>query len=216
MHAVASGKKAIFAGAHFSAIITLHTWVAKASHVWGRRFKVRVQVSNQPQKSSDRIEARRQFLKLGAAGLPMVITARAGAQQAVISQLRCAITLQSRMRILVDQNGAAWAGSRNVNLNRNNSITRFKNQADFVYPNDTVPSGYRPTGNDDYSLYLYSRGLEINPDQHLDGNYNWNYQSNEEGLYVALSVYYAENQGNNGAWPGISCIVSILTYINMQ
>lgn len=145
----------------------------------------------------------------------MVITARASAQQAVISQLRCAITLQSRMRILVDQDGAAWVGSRNVNLSRTNSINRFKNQANFIYPTGTVPADYRPTGNDDYSFYRYARGFEINPEQHLDGNYNWNYQSNEEGLYVALSVYYAENQGN-GTWPGVSCIVSILNFVNMQ
>jgi len=166
-------------------------------------------------QSPDAIEQRRRFLKLGAAGLPMVLTVRAGAAEALVSQLRCAITLAEPMQILVDKDGAAWAGPGNVRINKPASVQNFKDNASYVYPAGVVPQSYWPDGNKDYRTFKYKSGYEVNPDRHLDGGLNWRYRDNKEGLYVALSVYQAENQAN-GAWPGVSCLVSILNYVNTQ
>jgi hypothetical protein len=166
--------------------------------------------------SEKTISERRTFLKMGAAGLPMVLTLRASAAGAVISQLKCAATLQTRQRILVADDGSCWVGSSNVNISRNNSIVKFKKNAEFVFPAGSAPSNYWPTGDDDYALYKYGAGYEVNPDRHLNSSLQWDYRNNKEGLYVALSVQYAEAYGNSGGWPGVSCLVSILAFIDTQ
>ena len=236
----------------------------------------RPQKTETEQKSQQRLSDRRHLLKMGAAGLPMVLTLKASAQQVLVSQLQCAFVLPARVRILVNCDGAAWVGSRSVQYRngqgwRVSHLVRFKDEADYVFPAGTVPNGYRPTacpeevcnpdddddgwnnggdGNiseldallnapmptnaadfanysgrsdddDDscdpawqdngYSLYTLSKNTEIKPSDFLNGS-SWN-PSGTTGLYLALSLTYANSYGNSGSWPGISCVASILTYL---
>ena len=67
---------------------------------------------------------RREILRLGAAGMPMVLTLKASAQQAVISQLQCAFRVPERVRVMVNAEGTAWASTtHNVRFsNRRNAF----------------------------------------------------------------------------------------------
>lgn len=242
-----------------------------------------------PELDSDqqKLADRRQLLRMGAAGLPMVLTLKASAQQVLISQLQCAFVLPRRVRILVNCNGAAWVGSRRLRYRNGKGwnvadIKAFKENADYVFPSGTVPSSYRPTecpevvcdadddnGGDDndigsgngssalseldallnspmpsnaaeiasfdagnrrsddddddddcdpewqdngYARYTISRNTEIKPSDYLGNNGGWN-PSGSKGLYIILSLSYANSYGNAGSWPGISCVVSILNYL---
>lgn len=231
-------------------------------------------------ENQQRLSDRRHLLKMGAAGLPMVLTLKASAQQVVISQLQCVFALPRRVRILVNCDGAAWVGSRRVRYRngqgwRVSDLVRFKDEADFVFPSGTVPNSYRPSacpevvcnpsdddddnGNginsagvseldallnapmptnaaefanfngrskkddddDDscdpewqdngYTLYTLNRNTEIKPSDYLNGT-SWN-PTGTKGLYLTLSLTYANSYGNAGSWPGISCVASILTYL---
>lgn len=222
---------------------------------------------------------RRQLLRMGAAGLPMVLTLKASAQQVLVSQLQCAFVLPSRVRILVNCDGAAWVGSGRIRYRNGRGwnvadLNAFKSNADYVFPAGTVPSSYRPTacpevvcdadddddngnsygndtlseldallnspmpsnaaeiagfsvnsgGSDDdddcdpewqdngYARYNISRNTEIKPSDYLGSNGGWN-PSGSKGLYILLSLSYANSYGNSGSWPGISCVVSILNYL---
>jgi hypothetical protein len=66
-----------------------------------------------------------------------------------------------------------------------------------------------------YAVYDYSQGSEITPGNFTNGGSGWSIggTSNAE-LYIALSLQYEESHGVNGSWPGISCIVSIINYLN--
>lgn len=244
-------------------------------------------MTERPENSEDasenlkRLSDRRQLLKLGAAGLPMVLTLKASAQQVVISQLQCAFVLPKRVRILVDCDGRAWVGSRRVRYTNGkgwlvSDLDKFKDRANYVFPANTVPSDYRPSecpaevcdpdddddddnsynssnqiseldallnapmpsnaseiagftqnssrSDDDdddcdpkyqdngYELYTIDKKSEITPADYLNGS-NWDPSSDAKGLYIALSLTYANSYGNQGSWPGISCIVSILNYL---
>lgn len=227
---------------------------------------------------------RRQLLKLGAAGMPMVLTLRASASGALISQLQCVFKFDKKHRILVDHTGAAWVGTRNVNYNASKgfkiaSINKFKDKAHYVFPAGSAPASYRPSacppeddgcgdngghsweeaafnhsGSDEhgyfaadnlgrttgggghghsqdcdnhghsnsssnsqwidcgYSYYKYNQNSTIKPGDYVNSNGNWSI-SGDEGLYLSLSFIYADEYGNTGSWPGISCIVSILNYL---
>lgn len=96
------------------------------------------------QKNDTFLERRRQLLRMGAAGMPMALTLRAGATEAIVSQLRCVITIPGSLKILVDQDGAAWVGDRSVNTSKTKSINKFKNKADYEFSTGTVPVSYRP------------------------------------------------------------------------
>jgi len=244
------------------------------------------------------LEKRRQLLKLGAAGMPMVLTLRASASEAVISQLRCVVALPSNLKILVDDTGAAWVGNGSIGTGPGGGydsadITSFKANADYTFPDGSAPSEYRPDacvvedcedgdgrgdillshltdkqgnysltsglddyiagsdyddddchnqeddeggkkgkgkGNDEdeddydddddahnqtdcgYTLYEYSNTV-ITPGNFVDESGNWTI-SGDEGLFIALSLAYADEYGNQGNWPGVSCLVSILNYVN--
>jgi len=243
------------------------------------------------QKSNDPnsfLEKRRQILKLGAAGMPMVLTLRASAQQAVISQLRCAITVPDSFKILVDDTGAVWVGSDKIDEDKNGNlkpkqIKKFKENANFVFPEGSAPVVYRPdeceyeTCDDDddddddddfdllshlssddgtyslndylaggggkkddshdhnqcdddghsmdehghsiptnsgcgYACYEYSKNYAVTPGEFVTEGGSWNL-TGDDGLYLSLAILYAEENGNDGVWPGVSCIVSVLNYI---
>ena len=244
-------------------------------------------MKNDKPNNSKFLEQRRQLLKLGAAGMPMVLTLRASAQQAVISQLRCAITVPDSFKILVDDAGAAWVGSGNIKKTKSGGykskdVIRFQDDANFVFPEGSVPASYRPDeceyetcdpdddGDDDdddllahlsdekgtyslndylagggkkdkgghshsqcdddghtmdehdhsivtngpcgYACYEYSRNYAITPGEYVSEGGNWNL-SGDDGLYLSLAIQYAEENGNDGVWPGVSCIVSVLNYL---
>jgi len=231
------------------------------------------------------LEQRRQLLKLGAAGMPMVLTLRASAQQAVISQLRCAITVPNSFKILVDDAGAAWVGSGSIAQTssgnyKDKDIIAFQESANFIFPEGSVAASYRPdeceyetcdpdddddddddllahlsddtgtyslndylagSGDEDdahshtqcdddghtldehdhsivtngvcgYACYEYSRNYEVSPGDYVTEGGSWNL-AGDDGLYLSLAIQYAEENGNDGVWPGVSCIVSVLNYL---
>jgi hypothetical protein len=232
------------------------------------------------------LQRRRQLLKMGAAGMPMVLTLRASAAEAVISQLRCTITISNSFKILVDDAGAAWVGKGKLKSKRNGqlrpkSVRRFKKRAQFVFPHDSAPSGYRPdeceyktcdnTESDDseghdellshlvdvdgtyalndflagdeeddepsedecdddghaldakgngivenapcgYAVYEYRSNHVITPGAFVGENGNL-HLSGDDGLFLELSLIYADENGTEGNWPGVSCLVSVLNYI---
>lgn len=231
---------------------------------------------------------RRQLLRLGATGLPMVLTLKASAQQAVVSQLQCIIVTPRRYRILVDCDGRAWVGRRNVQYRNGRGwnvaqIARAKEEALWIFEAGAVPSGYRPTdcpevvcnpsddddddnsaenssnglseldallnaslpvnfaensstasgwnrGDDDddddddcdpdyqdngYALYTVSSGSQISAGEYLTGSVS--NPDASHALFIELSqVYHSSGATGGTAWPGISCIASILTYLGQQ
>lgn len=237
---------------------------------------------------SRRISERRHLLMLGAAGLPMMLTLKASAREVLISQLTCTVKLPLRVRILVDCDGAAWVGTRNIDYVNGKGfevadIEKFKDKASYVFPAGTVPNNWRPDvcpieecGNDDddddddddydydyasasteldelmrasmsdqadgimlaaarkgdddddddddcdedyvdsgYAFYTINKNTTITPADHLSGN-SWNTQNNNNGLFMELSLAYEASYGNSAGWPGISCIFSIVTYLDQQ
>ncbi len=230
------------------------------------------------------LEQRRDLLKLGAAGMPMVLTLRASAQEAVISQLRCTITIPSKFKILVDDTGAAWVGSGKLRTDKktgnlkDKDVKNFKHDASYIFPHDSVSASYRPdaceyetcdesggsgdhddllshltdengtyamndylagSGEDDghdhscdddghaqdshghsiitnapcgYAVYEYSRSQIISPGDYVTQGGDWNL-SGDDGLYLELSLKYIDENGVNGHWPGVSCVISILNYM---
>lgn len=237
---------------------------------------------------------RRQLLRMGAAGLPMVLTLRASAQEAIISQLRCLFVVPRGTKILVADDGSAWMGTRRLRHQngkpRISDIENFKANADFVFPAGSAPAVYRPEAcapdpcegswlsnldnadvdsmfahlTDSESDYLAAEGFSgagskgkghsnhIHCDQHgqlVNGhhhnvggggnttfaecgykrygfsnnsirpgdfvqNNNWQFNGHKKGLYISLAIRYADVHGQQGNWPGISCIVSVLNYLN--
>ncbi|MFC3051187.1 hypothetical protein [Kordiimonas pumila] len=259
---------------------------------------------------------RRQLLRMGAAGMPMVLTLRASASEAIISQLRCMFTIPSNLKILVDSEGQAWVGDASIQQGANgmfvSDVQSFKDGADYVFPAGSVPESYRPdacssnsnqcgdddgwgwgdddddggsnghghghgsnsltyeyaasgsdehgyyaadnmgrtyggshgngngnghgngnsgdddddsghgSGDDDcgesewvdcgYTLYTYGSNHSISVADYVNDQGNWTL-SGDDGLFLTLSMIYADSYGGAGSWPGISCIVSVLTYL---
>jgi len=243
---------------------------------------------------------RRQLLRMGAAGMPMVLTLRASAAEALISQLQCVFVIPKKTKILVDDEGRAWVGTKKLGADGNNPKTKdigsFKDKADYVFPAGSVPEDYRPDAcapnpcaddwlakmepaeidsmfahlTDNEGDYLAAEGFSgrsdddddddddddgshcvtnshghsvetdsnghiveddssgyascgykvyevsnktVKPGDFVSGSGSWNL-SGDTGLYIALSLQYADSHGDAGGWPGISCIVSILNYLN--
>ncbi len=187
-------------------------------------------MSNTEKNSNNFMEQRRQLLRLGAAGMPMVLTLRAGASGPLISQLQCVVTIPGSLRILVDGSGSAWVGNGNLKQKKgkykSKDINNFKSNADYTFPNNSAPSQFRPsgcsTGDDDdddnscYELYSLDAYQLITPGDYVDINGNWNLNSDSASLYIALSARHADLSPSDGSWPGISCIVSILNYLGQN
>jgi len=252
-------------------------------------------VQNRINQTSDFLARRRQLLKMGAAGMPMILTLKASANQAVHSALDCAFQITSAMNILVNHEGKVWVGSDSIEVKSDGrmktaDITYFKENADFVFPSDTAPQDYIPAecppsdtcgdddgggwddddwyygssgkdlleqlkeggsvvsftgshwgggdddddcGDDDdywddddggsssssgtytdcgYNYYQISANTIITPLDYMSQNGDWQI-SGTEGLYLVLGAKYLDYYGNDGGFPGISCLHSILTYL---
>ncbi len=172
---------------------------------------------------------RRELLRLGAAGLPMVMTLNGSAASAAVSQLQCFFRLPQRIRIMVSADGNAYASttlnvrfSRRRNAFRKDDLDAFLADSGTIQFTGGVDSLYRPnacstppTGNwvdCGWSKYNISNNAKITPANYLDANNNWSFDGSTKGLYVDLSLQIASQSSNNG-WPGISCIISIVNYL---
>lgn len=93
------------------------------------------------------IASRRELLRLGAVGLPMLVTLRASASEALISQLRCTLTVPARYIILVHRDGRAWVAENSSGsepkLSRG-TIKQIKRDALFTFEAGTVGAPYTP------------------------------------------------------------------------
>ncbi|NVJ98125.1 MAG: hypothetical protein HWE25_08235 [Alphaproteobacteria bacterium] len=260
------------------------------------------------EKDKGFLERRRHLLRLGAAGVPMVLTLKASATEPVHSALDCAFVIPSATNILVDVDGKAWIGDgdiqeKNSGELKTSDVTSFKQNAEFVFPSGSAPDQFRPdecsTGDDDdywgndcgwgndydeptgdnddqgscqadpdrntpwfeeegedgepgnrgnsysgsgndyqhggkgkgkgkgddddggsawtdcYKFYQISSNTTISPADYLSGNGSWNL-SGANGLYLALAGKYLDTYGNDGGFPGISCLLSILNYLEYQ
>jgi len=176
----------------------------------------------------DKRADRRSLLKLGAAGLPMMMTLSSSAHGAVASQLKCFFRLPARVRIMVDENGNAWASTtHNVRFNKRRQAWRKDDLEDFLLPGNSeqftggVPSMYVPpicntptSGNWVYcgwNKYSISNNAKITPKNYVNNNDEFEFDGSNKALYVALTIQYA-SQSSTG-WPGVSCLVSILNYL---
>lgn len=193
------------------------------------RLPEHLEPSNDKQNAVEKqFAARRDLLKLGVAGLPMVLTLNSSAAHAAASQLTCFFNLPERVRIMVNSDGHAWASTtHNVRFSNKRQAFRKDDLDEFLLPGNSleftagVPSQYIPTGCSSppngnwvdcgWNKFSISNNAKITPGNFLDANNNWVLTGNK-GLFVALSIQYA-NTSTTG-WPGISCIVSILTYLN--
>ncbi|MCJ9430378.1 hypothetical protein [Kordiimonas marina] len=288
---------------------------------------------NEPnEKDSVFLEKRRQLLKLGAAGVPMLLTMKASAAQPLHSALDCAITIPSGMCIMVGSDGAAWISTRyNYDGSKltNGKVKQFKSASEYVLPAGSVPARYRPDGNCptdpcsssggssgdddegghwghhsqqesgfaalfdrltltrtaqaddtlyasdwghsggegddsddgssgcptsggddddnhdsyssnhwgssddnhdddeggssgsndtsscDYKIYCFDSSTQFQPGTFIDANGNWNL-SGDLGLYTIVAAKYGEYYGTYNNFPGVSCMLSIMTYLNNQ
>ena len=179
--------------------------------------------------AQDKRADRRSLLKMGAAGLPMLMTLSSSAQGAVASQLNCFFRLPARVRIMVDENGNAWSSTtHNVRFNKRRQAWRKDDLDEFLLPGNSeaftggVPSMYVPAvcntppqGNWVYcgwNKYNIGNNQKITPKNYINNNDEFEFDGSNKGLYVALSIQYA-SQSTSG-WPGVSCVISILNYLD--
>ncbi|UTW54143.1 hypothetical protein [Kordiimonas sp. SCSIO 12610] len=175
-----------------------------------------------------RLKERRRVLQLGVAGMPMMLSLRASAQSVANSALDCTITIPRGLVILVNSDGAAWVTDRvNIRNNRvtNGRVRRIQRRADYVFPEGTVPAQYRPRECDDngngpnvtldcqYVIYRFDNNTTFEPGQFVDSTGQFNV-SGDTGLYLVLAARFADQGGANSGFPGVSCLVSILDFVN--
>ena len=184
---------------------------------------------NETPCEQDKLASRRNLLKLGAAGLPMVLTLKASARQAAVSQLRCFFNPGARHRIMVNSNGEAWAStSHNVGFNKNRQAWRgdqldvFILPANSVYfpgpvPNDFIPA---PETQPRQGRWVYGGwnkvsiggNSKITPRNFINGNGDFEFDDSNKALFLALTIQYSDSRSSG--WPGVSCILSILAYLD--
>ncbi|WP_155859947.1 hypothetical protein [Kordiimonas gwangyangensis] len=268
-------------------------------------------MQDKSRQGKDFLERRRQLLKMGAAGMPMILTLKASANQTIHSALDCEFILTSAVNILVDHEGRVWVGESTIQQNgagklKTSDIQSFKDNADFVFPSGTAPDDFIPdacssnsgssngndcgwgndlydetgdnndqdscpadppretpwfeedgqsgepgnrghsyggNGNDrnhggnggwddddwddddgngngngnpwtdcGYNYYQITANTTITPLNYMNQNGNWQI-SGAEGLYLVLGSKYLDYYGNDGGFPGISCLHSILMYL---
>lgn len=186
-------------------------------------------VSSPSPTTRETAATRRELLRLGAAGLPMVMTLNGSAASAAVSQLQCFFRMPARIRIMVNADGTAYASTRlNVRFSRNRNAFRKDDLDAFLAASDTiaftggVDAQFRPnacssppTGNwvdCGWNKFNLGNNAKVTPSRYLDGNNNWDFDGSSRSLYVDLSLQIA-SQSSSNSWPGISCIISILNYI---
>lgn len=101
------------------------------------------------------LQERRNILRLGVAGLPMMFTLQASAQSAVISQLRCTMTIPCGYAALIDTSGKVYLANKGWNTApklSKNIVEDFKSGADFIFPAGTAPSEYLPENKCDEDI----------------------------------------------------------------
>lgn len=172
---------------------------------------------------------RRNLLRLGAAGLPMVLTLKASARQAAVSQLRCFFRPGTRHRIMVNSDGEAWSStSLNVGFSNNRQAWRgdqldtFLASASTVYFPGPVPSDYIPAPETQprqgrwvyggWNKFTVGANNKITPRNYINSNGDFEYDGTSRALFVALTIQYSESRSSG--WPGVSCILSILAYLD--
>ncbi|WP_262691505.1 hypothetical protein [Kordiimonas aestuarii] len=262
-------------------------------------------------QTHDFLERRRQLLKMGAAGMPMILTLKASANQSVHSALDCSFKITSAVNLLVNHEGKVWVGDGSIRQHSDGrlntaDIASFKSDADFAFPSGSAPDGYVPSecpddgcsggggdgdwddddwyfggsgkdlleqleesgsvvaftnnknknknkgggsggddddddcgsggshGDDDddywddddggssssgsewtdcgYNFYQISANTTITPLEYMNSSGDWQI-SGTKGLYIVLGAKYLDYYGNDGGFPGISCLHSILTYL---
>lgn len=177
----------------------------------------------------DKLASRRTLLKLGAAGLPMVLTLKASARQAAISQLQCFFRPGTRHRIMVKSTGEAWASTtNNVGFNNNRQAWRGDHLDDFILPMNSVyfpgpvPSSYIPGPETQprqgrwvyggWAKYTVGGNNKITPRDYINGNGDFDFDGSDKALFLSLTIQYADSRSSG--WPGVSCIISILNYLD--
>lgn len=177
----------------------------------------------------DRLASRRHLLRLGAAGLPMVLTLKASARAAAVSQLRCFFKPVVRHRIMINSNGEAWASTtNNVGFNNNRQAWRGDQLDDFILPANSVyfpgpmPSDYIPAPETQprqgrwvyggWNKVSIGGNSKITPRNYINSSGDFEYDGSNKALFVALTIQYAD--GRTSGWPGVSCIISILAYLD--
>jgi len=188
-----------------------------------------VQSLDESKSAQEKLASRRNLLRMGAAGLPMVLTLKASARQAALSQLQCFFRLPSRYRIMVNSNGEAWASTtNNVGFNNNRQAWRGDQLDDFILPANSVhfpagvPAVYIPAPETQprqgrwvyggWAKYSISNNAKITPRNYINSNDEFEFNGSNKELFVALTIQYAD--GRTSGWPGVSCIISILAYLD--
>ncbi|WP_374763794.1 hypothetical protein [Yunchengibacter salinarum] len=111
---------------------------------------------------------RRQLLKLGLAGAPMVFSVRASAANALASAVDCAINVPNSFYALVASDGQAWVATINVGSGKITPglVNRFK-RFGIHLPEGSVDEEFRPGGCD--------------AEDRLDAEAFWNDPLDEDG-----------------------------------
>lgn len=190
-------------------------------HQWVCCQELKLTEDNQKKQAALSQQAdRRRILKLGAAGLPMMMTVPVGAQSLLVSQLQCLLDIPSNWLILVDKKGRAWMtryGSYFGGPLSNYKIQLIKWYADFSFPKRTVPTSFRPSkqdckkdddGQQSYNSHESSNG---NDPTALMSNFQWAdslassggpvaYNSNVAGQKFASADDQSANPSHNWGW----------------
>lgn len=159
---------------------------------------------------SAKTEARRNVLKMAAAGMPMVLTMKASASGALISQLRCSFTLGVRQRMLVDPDGAVWVNTRNIAYDPtkglyDDDIAAFKADG-IAFAAGSAPSQFRPlecasSGDDDGSGGKGKGGDDDDDDDDDDGwtDCGYNYYRLGQNVTITPADYLNGSTWNIGS-----------------
>jgi len=190
--------------------------------------KLIIQPLDEPSSAQEKLSSRRSLLRMGAAGLPMVLTLKASARQAAISQLQCFFKPGTRHRIMINSDGEAWSSTtKNVGFSNNRQAWRgdqldtFLLPANSVYFPGPVPSEYIPAPETQpregrwvyggWAKVNVGGNLTIRPKNYFSTNGDFVSDGSNRALFVALTIQYAD--GRSSGWPGVSCIISILAYL---
>ncbi len=181
--------------------------------------------SNTSPNKSDR----RDLLKLGAAGLPMVMTASTPSFGSAVSALNCSVTVSSGMRMLITSTGRVlFSPDQSAPTKVSNGLVKFthkRDRQDFFQNAEhrlsagSVPEIFRPSynhkGKSRNTLVDLAPGTVLNFMNYVDpstGEFIFTNGSSSAEAYVAVLVAYEDQNGISGGIPGISCLISIINF----